>query len=160
MPPFVKQTLFILLCSTAFGVGACKAKQESVPVAIPLPATPPPATMPMMANDAGSGSAITAEEWEDCAAAASAHEIWVGARIPTDAGKSLAAKQAIEIQKLCAYGKWPKGTGNCFDNATSAAALDKCAEKISQEQKKAVSDLFTEILNVGKAAAIGSGSAK
>ena len=158
-----KISLAAVLCTTALGVVACKAKTEAAPVAIPMPTTAPTGTMPTMttiANDAGSGAAITAEEWEDCAAAAKAHETWVAMRIPTDAGKSLATKQAVAMQTLCAAGKWPKGTVDCFDNATTGAASDKCAERLSQEQKKAVSDLYTEILNVGKAAAIGSGSAK
>ena len=155
-----KTSLISLVCASALCVFGCKAKQEATPTPANA-ALPTPNTMPAMANPpTGSGSAtVTLEEWEDCAAAAVAHEKWLGQRIATDAGKTLASKQALEIQKLCAYGKWSKGTVTCFDDATSATALDKCAEKLTQEQKTAVSDLFTEILNATKNAAVGSGSA-
>lgn len=160
-----KTSLASLLCATALCVFGCKAKQEATPTPVNAtlskPGTAPMGTMPAIDNAAaGSGSAaVTLEEWEDCEAAAVAHQTWVGQRIATDAGRTLATKQALEIQKLCAYGKWPKGTVTCFDDATSGTALDKCAEKLSEEQKKAVSDLFTEILNATKNAAVGSGSA-
>ena len=146
------------MCAAAFCVLGCKAKQEAKPsttnVIVPMTGSAPATTMPP-----AMGSAVTMEEWEDCAEAAKAHETWLGQRIATDAGRTLASKQALEIQKLCAYGKWSKGTVACFDNTTSGASLDKCAEKLSDEQKKAISDLFTEILNAGKNAAVGSGSA-
>ena len=162
MSQLAKKSLTTLVCATALGLFGCKAKQEATPnTTNEVIATPAPTgTMPTATNTAaGSGSAVTVEEWEDCNVAAQAHETWVAQRVATDAGKTLASKQALEIQKLCAYGKWPKGTVACFDNATSGADTDKCAEKLSQEQKKAVSDLFTEILNAAKNAAVGSGSA-
>ena len=154
-----KNSLFSLICAAAFCVLGCKAKQEAKPnttnVVVPMTGSAPTATTPP-----AMGSAVTMEEWEDCAEAAKAHELWLSQRIATDAGKSLASKQALEIQKLCAYGKWSKGTVACFDHTTSAGDLDKCADKLSEEQKKAVSDMFTEILNAGKNAAVGSGSAR
>lgn len=149
----MRPTFLAVLCATAFGVVACNAKQEA-PTRSTLALVPVPSTALIV-----DGAVVTLEEWEDCAAAAKAHEAWVTTRIPTDSGRALASKQAVDIQTLCASGKWPKGTVDCFDNATSGAASDKCAEKLSQAQKQAVSDLFTEILSVGKAAAIGSGSA-
>ena len=109
----------------------------------------------MAANAAG----VTVEEWEDCDAAGEAHKAWVYTRIATDAGKTLANAQGTTIQKLCIEGKWAKGTVACFYSATDSAATDKCAEKLNAVQKTSVSDLFTEILNAGKAAAVGSGSA-
>ena len=162
MSQLVTKSLITLFCTTALFTFGCKAKKEAAPITtnviIPTPA--PTGTMPSANNPAtGSGSAVTMEEWEDCNVAAKAHEAWVSQRIATDAGKTLASKQALEIQKLCAYGKWPKGTVGCFDNAINGGDADKCAEKLSEEQKKAVSDLFTEILNAGKNAAVGSGSA-
>lgn len=159
MSQLLKTSLISFMCASVFCVIGCKAKQEATPnttnVVVPMSGSAPTATMPP-----AMGSAVTMEEWEDCAEAAKAHELWLSQRIATDAGKSLASKQALEIQKLCAYGKWSKGTVNCFDNTTSGAELDKCAEKLSEEQKKAVSDMFTEILNAGKNAAVGSGSAR
>lgn len=158
MSQLLKNSLISFICATAFCVIGCKAKQEATPnttnVIVPMSGSAPTATVPP-----SMGSAVTIEEWEDCALAAKAHESWLSQRIATDAGKILASKQALEIQKLCAYGKWSKGTVACFDDTTSSSALDKCAEKLSDEQKKAVSDMFTEILNAGKNAAVGSGSA-
>ena len=158
MTQLLKISLISFMCASAFCVIGCKAKQEATPnttnVIVPVTGAAPTATMPT-----APGSAVTMEEWEDCAEAAKAHELWLSQRIATDAGKTLSNKQAVELQRLCAYGKWSKGTVACFDNTTSSAELDKCAEKLSVEQKQAVSDMFTEILNSGKNAAVGSGSA-
>ena len=159
MSQLLKNSLISFMCASAFCIIGCKAKQEATPnttnVIVPMAGSTPTVMIPT-----APGSAVTTEEWEDCAEAAKAHEAWLGQRLATDAGRTLASKQALEIQKLCAYGKWSKGTVACFDDTASGAALDKCAEKLSDEQKKAVSDMFTEILNAGKNAAVGSGSAR
>jgi hypothetical protein len=152
-----KNSLISFMCAAAFCVLGCKTKPEATPnttnVIVPMAGSTPTVMIPT-----APGSAVTTEEWEDCAEAAKAHALWLSQRIATDAGKSLSNKQAVEIQRLCAYGKWSKGTVACFDNTTSGAELDKCAEKLSVEQKQAVSDMFTEILSTIKNAAVGSGS--
>ena len=160
MSQLLKISITTLIAAATLSSFGCKAKQEAAPTktAVAIPANGS-ATSPVGTVVAANAAGVTVEEWEDCDAAGEAHKVWVAERIATDAGKTLAGLQGTAIQKLCIEGKWTKGTVACFYSATDSAATDKCAEKLSAAQKTSVSDLFTEILNAGKAAAVGSGSA-